>query len=215
MRQAARTPDAVAVADAETTLTYRQLAARAAQVAHILRTRGAGPETTVGVFLERSTDLVVALYGALLSGAAFVPLDPGYPPDRLAYVIKDAGVSTVLTERQLRPRLPDLLDTLLLDRDRHILDAAPPTPTAPDVTGRHLASIVYTSGSTGRPKGAMNEHRNIVNQLTWVQGQYGIGPGDVLLQKTPVGFDDSLRELFLAAGDRGAAVHGRARRPPR
>ncbi|MFF2721830.1 amino acid adenylation domain-containing protein, partial [Streptomyces sp. NPDC058011] len=196
MRQAARTPDAVAVADAETTLTYRQLAARAAQVAHILRTRGAGPETTVGVFLERSTDLVVALYGALLSGAAFVPLDPGYPPDRLAYVIKDAGVSTVLTERQLRPRLPDLLDTLLLDRDRHILDAAPPTPTAPDVTGRHLASIVYTSGSTGRPKGAMNEHRNIVNQLTWVQGQYGIGPGDVLLQKTPVGFDDSLRELF-------------------
>ncbi|MDG5803805.1 amino acid adenylation domain-containing protein [Streptomyces ossamyceticus] len=195
-RQAARTPDAVAVRDATTTLTYAQLEARAAQVAHVLRTRGAAPETAVGVFLERSVDLVVALYGTLLSGAAFVPLDPGYPPDRLAYVIEDAGIETVLTEQALRPRLPGRLDTLLLDTDRATFDAAPRSVTAPDVTAEHLAYVVYTSGSTGRPKGAMNNHGNIVNQLAWVQSQYGIGPGDVLLQKTPVGFDDSLRELF-------------------
>ncbi|MFI1400449.1 amino acid adenylation domain-containing protein [Streptomyces sp. NPDC020681] len=194
--QVAGTPDAVAVSDDTTTLTYAQLAARAAQVAHVLKARGAGPESSVGVFLERSVDLVVALYGTLLSGAAFVPLDPGYPPDRLAYVIDDARITTVLTQHELRPRLPDHLDTLDLDTDRDTLDRQPTTAPAPHLTPRHLAYIVYTSGSTGRPKGAMNDHTNIVNQLTWVQNQYPIGPGDVLLQKTPIGFDDSLRELF-------------------
>ncbi|MEV6948861.1 amino acid adenylation domain-containing protein [Streptomyces sp. NPDC051172] len=202
--QAARTPDAVAVSDATTRLTYAELDARAAQVAHLLRARGAGPETTVGVFLERSVDLVVALYGVVRSGAAFVPLDPGYPPDRLAYVVEEAGIGTVVTESALRPRLPEGLDTLVLDEDRDLVAAQPVSVAPPDVTPRSLAYIVYTSGSTGRPKGAMNEHRNIVNQLTWVQNRYPIGAEDVLLQKTPVGFDDSLREFFwpLAVGAR-------------
>ncbi|MFH9405272.1 amino acid adenylation domain-containing protein [Streptomyces sp. NPDC017638] len=214
--QAARTPGAVAVSDAVGSLTYAQLDARAAQVANLLRSRGHGPETTVGVFLERSTDLVVALYGVVKSGAAFVPLDPGYPPDRLAHVVDDAGITTVLTESALRPRLPGRLDAPALDTDRSLFDAQPTTAPRPAVTGRHLAYLVYTSGSTGRPKGAMNEHRNIVNQLTWVQDRYGLDADDVLLQKTPVGFDDSLRELFwpLAVGARLVMAEPGAHRDP-
>ncbi|MYS27397.1 amino acid adenylation domain-containing protein, partial [Streptomyces sp. SID7804] len=127
-----------------------------------------------------------------------------------------AGITTVLTESALRPRLPGHLDAPALDTDRHLFDAQPVTAPRPDVTGRHLAYIVYTSGSTGRPKGAMNEHRNIVNQLTWVQDRYGLGPADVLLQKTPVGFDDSLRELFwpLAVGARLVMAEPGAHRDP-
>ncbi|WP_433414231.1 amino acid adenylation domain-containing protein [Microtetraspora malaysiensis] len=198
--QVARTPNAVAVTFEGRDLTYAELNERANRVAHRLRDLGAGPETLVGVFAERSAELVVALLGVLKAGAAYLPLDPEYPADRLQFMIEDAQAPVVLTLGRLRESVP-ATDAVILDLDDPAEWAGQSTgrsagdPGAP-VISRNPAYVIYTSGSTGRPKGVPNTHRGIVNRLEWMQRTYQLGGDDVVLQKTPAGFDVSVWEFF-------------------
>ncbi|HEY0737424.1 MAG TPA: amino acid adenylation domain-containing protein [Herpetosiphonaceae bacterium] len=203
--QAERTPDAVAVSfEARSRepvqLTYRQLNQRANQLAHFLIARGVGQEMLVGIAAERSLELVIGLLGVLKAGAAYVPLDPTYPPDRLAYMLQDSNVAVLLTQERLlgeRIGLPASGATVVcLDRDwTRIAEHAATSPTV-DRSPDHLAYMIYTSGSTGKPKGALNTHRGIVNRLLWMQAEYGLTAADRVLQKTPFSFDVSVWEFF-------------------
>ena len=172
----ARHPEATAVVAAGGTLTYAELDVRANRLAHHLRGLGVGPDVTVGVSMARSVDLAVALLAVLKAGGACVPLDPTYPPERLAFMAEDAGVVTVLTSATCSEA-----------------EATPPRR----VTGpEHLAYVIYTSGSTGRPKGVMLTHRGLVNHHRAVVDLYGLGPGDRVLQFCSLGFDASIEEMF-------------------
>ncbi|MFP5288697.1 MAG: non-ribosomal peptide synthetase, partial [Thermoanaerobaculia bacterium] len=197
--QAAGTPDAIAVVDEEGVLTYRELAARSARLARHLAHLGVGPEVRVGICLERSRELMVGLLGVLTAGGAYVPFDPSYPRERLAYMLADSAVPVVLCQPATLSALPDLeaagVHVVLLDGSPADLPG-PGAVAAPTVHPENLAYVIYTSGSTGRPKGVMNSHAGIVNRLLWGQAQYGLGPGDRVLQKTPVSFDVSVWELF-------------------
>ncbi|WP_437547001.1 amino acid adenylation domain-containing protein [Sorangium sp. So ce367] len=195
--QAERTPDAVAVIFDEKRLSYRELNARANQVAHALRKRGVGPDALVAIAAERSVELVVGLLGILKAGGAYVPIDPEYPADRIAFMLEDAAAPVLLSQWPVASRLPAHgAQVLCLDADRAEIDREPTgnlaTPLSPD----NLAYTIYTSGSTGRPKGAGNSHRGLLNRLQWMQERYGLTPDDRVLQKTPFSFDVSVWEFF-------------------
>ncbi|WP_052422677.1 non-ribosomal peptide synthetase [Nonomuraea candida] len=160
--QAALTPDAPAVSCGDTRLTFAALAGRADRLARHLHDLGAGPGSLVGICLERGVDAIVAMLGVMKAGAAFLPLDPEHPAQRLAMMLDDAAATVVITEHRLRDRLAGHPATLVdLDRDRAVLDALPTGPPATAVTPGDLAYVVYTSGSTGRPKGVMVSHANV------------------------------------------------------
>ncbi|HVR96883.1 MAG TPA: amino acid adenylation domain-containing protein, partial [Thermoanaerobaculia bacterium] len=182
--QAERMPDAVAASFEDQALSYRELDRRANRLAHRLIGLGIKPDDRVGVRLERSLEMIIALLGVLKAGAAYVPLEPTYPAERLALLVASSGIEVVL--------------------DRRLPDTEPDTAPAVHVEQDHLAYVIYTSGSTGTPKGAMVPHRGIVNRLLWMQEAYPLAPGDRVLQKTPFSFDVSLGELFgpLLAGAR-------------
>jgi amino acid adenylation domain-containing protein len=193
--QAARTPGAPAVRFGGRTLCYRELEEASNRLARRLRRFRVGQEVRVGVCAERSLEMVVALVAVLKSGGAYVPLDPGYPVERLAYMLEDSGVGVLLTQGHLAPTLPAHGAQVVLLDELWTLDepaSAPAVETVPE----SLAYMIYTSGSTGRPKGAMNAHRGIVNRLAWMQAEYGLGPDDRVLQKTPFSFDVSVWEFF-------------------
>ncbi|MGK5739887.1 non-ribosomal peptide synthetase/MFS transporter [Micromonospora sp. URMC 103] len=194
--QAARTPDAVALRFEGCSVTYAQLNAAANRIAHRLRAAGVGPETLVGVCAERSVELVAALLGVVKAGGAYLPLDPEYPADRLAFMLTDAAAPVVLVQEQLRDVLPRTGATVLALDDEAVWADQPATDPSPVAGPEHLAYVIYTSGSTGRPKGVPNTHRGIVNRLDWMQKTYRIGPADAVLQKTPASFDVSVWEFF-------------------
>lgn len=203
--QAARTPNSVALCFEGERMTYAELDRRSSQLAHFLRARQVGPETLVAICLERSFAIVVALLGTLKAGAAYVPLDPSYPAERLAFMLRDSGASIVLTESAAASVLSATSTTrVFLDTEWEDVAGCPSGPVASGCRPENLAYVLYTSGSTGQPKGAMNEHRGIVNRLLWMQEQYGVMPSDAILQKTPFGFDVSVFEFFqpLIAGAR-------------
>ncbi|HST58657.1 MAG TPA: amino acid adenylation domain-containing protein, partial [Longimicrobium sp.] len=196
--QAARTPDAVAVRFEGASLSYRALNERANRLAHHLAGLAVGPETRVGVCLERSVEMVVSLLAVLKAGGGYVPLDPGYPADRLAFMLADSGVAVLLTQASLRGTLalPEGAQVLEVDAEwPRIAGACAENPRS-GVGPSNLAYVIYTSGSTGRPKGVMNAHGGVVNRLWWMQAEYGIGADDVVLQKTPFSFDVSVWEFF-------------------
>jgi amino acid adenylation domain-containing protein/FkbM family methyltransferase len=196
------------------TLRYAALPAGAPALAGTLRAAGAARGALVGVHAERSIDLVVALLATLEAGAAYVPLDPELPADRLAYMLDDAAPAVVLTPRALAPRLGGYGGAVIL------LDAPDTWPAPVDAPSEAAPSdaayMIYTSGSTGRPKGALNAHRGIVNRLLWMQEQYDLVPSDVVLQKTPYSFDVSVWEFFwpLLAGARLALARPGGHRDP-
>ncbi len=195
--QVARTPDAVALEFEGRRLTYRELDARANQLAHALRRHGVGPEVRVGLCVERSLELVVGLLGTLKAGGAYVPLDPGYPQERLGWMLEDARPPVLLVQERLLARLPASdAKVVKLDTGWEELAREPTTAPAPTATPDSLAYIIFTSGSTGRPKGAMNAHGPVVNRLLWMQSAYRLTPQDVVLQKTPFSFDVSVWEFF-------------------
>ncbi|MFG2352040.1 amino acid adenylation domain-containing protein, partial [Streptomyces phaeochromogenes] len=179
--QARLTPDAVALVFEDEELTYAELDARADRLARHLIAQGAGPETVVAVVLDRGIELMVALWGVLKTGAAYLPVDPGYPAERIALLLEDAAPTVVLDDPEAVARWSASGDAGRVDRV---------------VDGQSTAYVIYTSGSTGRPKGVLVSHRSIVNRLAWMRDQYGIGPDDRVMQKTPTVFDVSVWELF-------------------
>ncbi len=192
--QAARTPAATAVVFEDTALTYAELDQRVERLARTLAAHGARAETTVAVALPRSVALVVTLLAVHRAGAAYLPLDTGYPAERLAYMLTDAHPACLVTAEGVA--LPDTgtprLTVAADGTPDHPADA--PLPTAHDP--RHPAYVIYTSGSTGRPKGVTVPHRGIANRLLWMQDTYRLGAADRVLQKTPAGFDVSVWEFF-------------------
>ncbi|MFI6099350.1 amino acid adenylation domain-containing protein [Lentzea sp. NPDC051213] len=197
-----RTPNAVALVFEDQELTYRQLDERANQLAHRLRAQGIGRGDLVGISLPRSIDLVVAQQGVLKSGAAYVPLDPEYPADRLAYMVSDSSARVVVTLARFAERFPGV-ETLPLDEtDLSDLPIDRPQRTLePD----DLAYVIYTSGSTGKPKGAMLPHRGVVNLADELARMIGIGPDNRMLQFASFSFDVSVADIMVTLSS-GATV---------
>jgi amino acid adenylation domain-containing protein len=194
-QQAQRTPDATALIFRDRRLTYRELDERATALARVLAGEGLGPERFAGVCLERSTEMVVALLAILKAGAAYVPFDPGYPADRLAFMIQDSGVPVIVSDRGTAPALAGCPCRVILADGE--LPAAPAGAPLPQRGGPDSAAyMIYTSGSTGKPKGAINTNLGIVNRLLWMQEAFRLDAGDRVLQKTPFSFDVSVWEFF-------------------
>ncbi len=201
--QCKRTPDATAVIAANDVVTYAALNARANRVARALRDRGVGPDVVVGVCLERSVNLLVALLGILRAGGAYLPLEPNHPPARLNGMVEDTAAPLIVTEARFVDRLSEGSSrAACVDLDQllsvHAADDDLPNAATPD----HLAYVIFTSGSTGRPKGVMISHRSIGNHLHWMQSAFPWTTGDRVLQQTPMSFDASVWEFFapLVAG---------------
>jgi amino acid adenylation domain-containing protein len=197
-RQASATPQAVAVICGRDQVTYENLDRRANRLANHLRSLGVGPEVLVGLCLERSIDLVIALLGILKAGGAYVPLDPQYPSDRLAFMLEDSGAAVLITEQQFLPNLSTTKTTVVcVDRDRNRIEnqsfAVPPSVS----TQNNLIYVIYTSGSTGKPKGVQITHRSVVNLLASMRGEPGICESDRLLAVTTISFDIAGLEIYL------------------
>jgi amino acid adenylation domain-containing protein len=196
--QASLAPDAVAVAIDGQRLSYAALDRRANQLAHHLRTLGVRAEARVGVCLERSLEMVIALLGILKAGAAFVPLDPSYPRDRIAFMADDAGLALVVCHAATADATGALATrSLAVDTQWPEISRQPSSPPAGEVAEATLAYVIYTSGSTGQPKGVMNHHRGVCNHLLWMRRHFRIAPDDASLQKTALGFDVAVLEIFL------------------
>jgi amino acid adenylation domain-containing protein/non-ribosomal peptide synthase protein (TIGR01720 family) len=200
--QARKTPDHVALVFRDTRWSYDELNRRADLLANYLRGLGLGPETPVGVMMERSLEMVVALFGILKAGGAYVPLDPDYPQERLAFMIEDAQIKVLLVQEHLSGRLAEQSAKCVmacLDEDWDEISAfglRPELVMLPHVSGANACYVIYTSGSTGHPKGAINTHAAVCNRLLWMQDAYGLTDDDCVLQKTPFSFDVSVWEFF-------------------
>lgn len=198
--QVQRTPDVVAVVFEGQQLTYQQLNQKANQLAHYLQRLGVGPEVMVGVCMERSLEMVVALLGILKAGGAYVPLDPTHPSERLAFMLEDTQVPVILTQAEVAATLPtSQAQVIALDQDgEDWIQIAHEELTNPisNVTPDNLAYVIYTSGSTGQPKGVMVTHHNICNYVLWMQETYHLTEADRVLQKTAFSFDVSVWEFF-------------------
>ncbi|MCG6495239.1 non-ribosomal peptide synthase/polyketide synthase [Kitasatospora sp. A2-31] len=191
--QVVRTPDAVAVVFEGESLSYAQLDARVNGLAGVLRERGVRDGDFVAVAVPRSVELVVSLYAVLKAGAAYVPVDPDYPAERIGWILEDAAPSLVVTTSAVAGSLPvGGVPQLLVDSVDGVSSVAP----VRSVVGSSPAYVIFTSGSTGRPKGVVVPHAGIVNRLAWMQDQYGLDGSDRVLQKTPSGFDVSVWEFF-------------------
>lgn len=194
--QADRTPDAIALEYGSIQLTYKTLHERANQLAWYLQKLGVQPADLVGVCVERSPDLVIALLGVLKAGGAYVPLDSTYPTERLAGMLNDAQVKLVLTQTHLKTPWSDM-QTQVVCLDAVTYHTEAPTPPIVPITADYLAYIIYTSGSTGQPKGVQIPHRALVNFLTAMCAKPGMDAQDTLLSVTTVSFDIAGLELYL------------------
>ncbi|TMC24294.1 MAG: amino acid adenylation domain-containing protein, partial [Chloroflexi bacterium] len=196
-QQVERTPEAIAAVLEESALSYGQLNRQANHLAWMLQGMGARPDVLVVVCMQRSLALVIALLAILKAGAAYVPLDPSMPAERLAWMLSDAQPAFVLTQAPLMATLPAMqAPTLALDADGQCISDEPALNPTSEVMPQHLAYVMYTSGSTGRPKGVMNTHQGICNTLLWVQKTYQLTQKDGLLQSTTFSFDPSLEEIL-------------------
>lgn len=201
--------DRIAVTDAANALTYGELNARANRLAHRLQKLGIGPDKIVAVCMERSVEMIVAWLGTLKAGGAFVPLDPAYPADRLAFQLEDCGASVVVTQPRLRPVLPAVAPSVTLidvTADGSGFESEPDRNPGVAVESTNLAYVIYTSGSTGQPKGVLIEHRSLLNLITWHQRLYNITTADRATQLASPAFDASIWEVwpYLASG---ASIH--------
>jgi len=205
--QVERTPDNIAVVFENQHLTYRELNNKANQLAHYLQSLGVKPDVVVGISTERSLEIVIAILAIFKAGGAYLPLDPSYPKERLAFMLADAQVGILLTQNHLVETLPSLQHTqvIRLDRDTLIFTThqSQKNPIS-EVKPESLAYVIYTSGSTGIPKGVLNTHLGLVNRLLWMEDEYNLTPSDSLrerfadrvLQKTPFSFDVSVWEFL-------------------
>ncbi len=209
-QQVARTSEQVAVVFGEEKVSYRELNERANQLAHHLRSLGVGPEARVGILLERSVDMLVALLGVLKAGGAYVPLDPQYPAERVRFMLNDAQVGVLLTEQRLSSLLP-AADTrvIYLDHDSAQLSTAPVSNLQTAMMAENLAYVIYTSGSTGTPKGVAITHRSAATMLRWAQEVFSAEQLRGVLASTSICFDLSVFEIFLPLSVGGKVILAR------
>ena len=201
--QVARRPNAVAVTCGKDMLTYAQLNARANQLAHFLRRRGAGPESLVAIYMDRSLNMVIAILAIMKAGAAYVPLDSTYPADRLAFMLDDSKPALLLTEESMRPAIPRYSAQLVcVDTERNAIASENARNPVTNVNSDNLVYVIYTSGSTGQPKGALITHRNVVRLFEATQPWYQFDEHDVWTMFHSYAFDFSVWELW------GALIHG-------
>ncbi|WP_225382826.1 enterobactin non-ribosomal peptide synthetase EntF [Klebsiella variicola] len=212
--QARKTPDAPALADARWQFSYREMRQQVVALAQLLRQRGVKPGDSVAVALPRSVFLTLALHGIVEAGAAWLPLDTGYPDDRLRMMLEDARPSLLITSADQLARFSDIpgLESLCYQQPLAAGDDAPLALSKPD----HTAYIIFTSGSTGRPKGVMVGQTAIVNRLLWMQDRYPLSAQDVVAQKTPCSFDVSVWEFWwpFIAGAQLVMAEPEAHRDP-
>ena len=195
--QVKKTPDSIAVEFGSKSLTYKEFNEKANQLAHYLKKLGIGPDSLVGVYMERSMEMVLSLYGILKAGGAYVPLDPEYPSNRISNITEDTRATVVLTQKHLLEKLSESnAKVICLDSDWDTIAVYSNEELKNIASENNLAYVIFTSGSTGRPKGVMNEHRGIVNRLLWMQDEYALTESDRVLQKTPYSFDVSVWEFF-------------------
>ena len=204
--QVEKTPDAIALVFEDQQLTYRELNNRANQLAHYLKKLGVGPEVLVGICVERSVEMVVGLLGILKAGGAYVPLDPDYPKERLAFMLEDAHVSVLLTQKSLlqsdqlatlgSQTFPSQLKLLYLDEDWRSISRQSRDNPQHNVNSCNAAYVIYTSGSTGTPKGVVGLHRGAVNRFAWMWCTYPFLANEMSCIKTSLSFVDSVWEVF-------------------
>jgi amino acid adenylation domain-containing protein len=201
--QAGDRPEALAIVSGCGNLTYSELDRRANQMAHHLRTLGVGGEKLVGVYMDRSPEMIVAALGILKNGAAYLPLDPAMPPERLDFVLRDAQLAAVITRQSLESRLPaGSWQVVNVDRDGGRLGQYPAKPVATEIGLQNLAYVIYTSGSTGQPKGVEVTHAGLLNLIAWHVRAFGVTPEDRAGHQAALGFDAAVWELwpYLAVG---------------
>ena len=204
--QVARTPNQPAVIYEAEKLSFAELNARANQLARHLRSLGARRESLVGICVERSLEMAVGILGILKSGAAYLPLDPDYPKERLAFMLEDARPSIVLTKSDLAKQLPETRSRIVqLDKDQRVIAQHSTDNPADAPQPGDLAYVIYTSGSTGKPKGVMIEHGSLANYLLALNCELEIGPDDVYLHTAALAFSSSRRQLLLPLSQ-GATV---------
>jgi len=202
----AEDPHAIAVVCEGKSLTRGELNRRANQLAHYLQQIGVQPETLVGICLERSLEMAIAVFAVLKAGGAYVPLDPNYPPARLNYLLDDAQVEVLLTQSNLLERLPvTSAQVVCLDQDEEIKALQDTNPASP-VKSDNLAYVIYTSGSTGNPKGVAIEHHGAVNTLFDIEERFTVGPQDRVLGVSSLSFDLSVYDLFGVLGSGGTLI---------
>jgi amino acid adenylation domain-containing protein len=196
-QQAEKTPVQVAIMYEDEEISYSELNSKANQLAHYLQKQGVGPEMLVGISVERSPDMVIALLAILKAGGAYLPLDPTYPQERLAYMLADSGVKTLLTQKPLLPDLPETeAAVFLLDADWHHVETEPTSNPDSGVGPENLAYVIYTSGSTGRPKGVLVTHRGIPNLAEAQIKTFNLQPDSRCLQFASFSFDASVSEVM-------------------
>jgi amino acid adenylation domain-containing protein len=204
--QANRSPDALAVESGADTLSYHELVSQAQGLANYLRVIGVGPEHCVGILMDRSADLVVALLAVLEAGGVYMPLDPTYPPDRLRYMVQDSGAKVILTQRRQQQLALDLVsdnvDVMIVDAEATDKRGAGAGSRDVELSPDNLAYVLYTSGSTGQPKAVGVSHWALTNHMAWMLDRFPLQQTDRVLQRTPYSFDASIWEFFapLLAG---------------
>jgi amino acid adenylation domain-containing protein len=205
--QVQKTPNAIAAIFGEQSLSYRELNKKANQLAHHLNSLGVGEESLVGIYLDRSLDMLVGLLAILKAGGAYIPLDPNYPQERIAFMLTDSGASVLLTQQNLLTQLGEFnVKSVILDTEWEIIAQNSSENLLNPVTPQNLAYVIYTSGSTGKPKGVSLNHRPLVNLLTWQIKISTLPPKAKTLQFTPISFDVSFQEIFSTWGEGGTLV---------
>lgn len=200
-------PDSVAVIFAEEQITYRELNARANQLARHLQTLGVGPDVLVGICIERSLEMIVALLAILKAGGAYVPLDTAYPQQRLSLMLADSQVTVLLNQQHLLAQLPEhQASVVCIDRDWKDIATQAEDNLNVSINPDNLAYVIYTSGSTGKPKGVAMPHRPLVNLIAWQSQTSTVGFGKKTLQYTPISFDVSFQEIFTTLTTGGTLV---------
>ncbi|MGH1089102.1 amino acid adenylation domain-containing protein [Bacillus mycoides] len=203
-QQAMIYPNSIAVTYEKGKVTYRELNERANQLAHYLQKKGVGPDTLVGLCVERSLEMIVGILGILKAGGAYVPLDPTYPEQRLQYILEDAGIQLFVTQESLKELkwLPENIKSICLDRDRDEIGQESKTLPFSDVSSQNLAYVIYTSGSTGNPKGVMIEHHNVIRLFKSTDCRYQFNGKDTWTLFHSYAFDFSVWEIW------GALLYG-------
>ncbi|MGA7136027.1 MAG: amino acid adenylation domain-containing protein, partial [Terriglobales bacterium] len=202
-RQTASRPNSTALRFEGTELTYREINERSNQLAHHLMKKGLEPGMLAGVSIERSPEMVIALLAVLKTGAAYVPLDPSYPTERLRFMAEDAQVACVITHNGIRNKLPDSVrNVIALDSEAELIKNESAHNPSLELSGIQRAYVLYTSGSSGQPKGVEGTHGGAINRMWWMWERYPFQAGEVCCQKTNLGFVDSVWEIFgpLLAG---------------